>query len=145
MSKRFVVALVLLIVVAIRISAQSHLAVVRGVVVDPSGKAVPEAMLRVVNEATGESRTARSGEADGRFAISALQPGLYRVEVDKQGFTKRSVRIELQVNEERSLDLSLALQAVSVEFDITTLKEPVERESGALGTVIESRQIAGLP
>jgi protocatechuate 3,4-dioxygenase beta subunit len=85
MSKRLVFAFVVLILATIRISAQSHLAVVRGVVVDQSGKPVPEAMIRVISETTGERRTVLSGADDGRFAVPALQPGLYRVEAEKQG------------------------------------------------------------
>src|SRR5262245_9550783 len=100
MSKRFVVALLLLTVIAIRISAQSHLAAIRGVVLDPSGKPVPGTTLRVVNEATGESRTLLSGPEDGRFAVPSLLPGFYRVEAEKQGFATRTSRIELQVNQE---------------------------------------------
>ena len=97
MSKRLVFAFVVLILATIRISAQSHLAVVRGVVVDQSGKPVPEAMIRVISETTGERRTVLSGADDGRFAVPALQPGLYRVEAEKQGFSVRSSRVELQV------------------------------------------------
>ena len=145
MSKRLVFAFVVLILATIRISAQSHLAVVRGVVVDQSGKPVPEAMIRVISETTGERRTVLSGADDGRFAVPALQPGLYRVEAEKQGFSVRSSRVELQVNQERWLDMALTAGPVTSTVEVTTLSEPIERESGALATVIESRQVTGLP
>jgi len=144
MSKRFVAAIAFLVLATIRISAQSHLAAVRGVVVDPSGKPVPDTMIRVISEATGEHRTVLTGE-DGRFAVPALPPGLYRVEAEKSGFSVRSSRIELQVNQERWLDLALTAGPVTATVEVSALTEPVERESGALGTVIERRQVTGLP
>ena len=145
MSKRFVLAFAFLIFATICISAQSHLASVRGVVVDSSGKPVPDAMIRVVSETTGELRTALTGAEDGRFAVPALQPGLYRIEAEKPGFSVRSSRVELQVNQERWLDMALTPGAVTATVEVSALAEPIERESGALGTVIESRQVAGLP
>src|SRR4029434_7599753 len=102
-------------------------------------------MIRVLSEATGERRTVLTGADDGRFAVPSLQPGLYRVEAEKQGFSVRSSRIELQVNQERWLDLALTPGPLTSTVEVTTLSEPVEKESGALGTVIESRQVTGLP
>ena len=80
---------------AANVIAQSHLAAVRGEILDPAGAPVPGVVVRVINEETGESRSATTGTEDGRYTVPSLQPGMYRVEAEKQGFTTRQARIEL--------------------------------------------------
>jgi hypothetical protein len=123
--------------------AQSHLASIRGVIADPAGALVPGVTVRIVNEATGESRTTTTN--DGRYTLSSLQPGEYRVEVEKQGFSTLTGQIELQVNQQRSLDFTLAVGPVTRQVDVVSSVEPIQRESAALSTVIEQRQVTGLP
>ena len=123
--------------------AQSHLAAIRGVIVDPAGALVPDVTVRVTNAATSESRTTIA--EDGRYTLSSLQPGRYRVEVEKQGFSPLEGQIDLQVNQQRSVDFTLTVGPVTNRIDVTSSIEPVQRESAALGTVIEGRQVTGLP
>jgi hypothetical protein len=99
----------------------------------------------VINEATGELRTATTATENGRFAVPALQPGVYRLEAEKPGFAQRATRLELQVSQERWLDLTLTVGPVTEKLDVIASVEPVQRESAGLGTVIESRQVTGLP
>lgn len=123
--------------------AQSHLAAIRGTILDPAGAAVAGATVRVTNYETGELRS--STTEDGRFTFSALQPGMYRVQVEKQGFAPREVGIELQVNQQRSLDFKLEVGTLNTRTTVFGIVEPLRRESAALGTVIEGRQVADLP
>ncbi len=142
MLKRFAFVLVL-IAGAAPAFAQSHLAAIRGAIVDPSGALVPGVTVRVTNVETGELRSTTTD--DGRFVLSALQPGQYRVQVEKQGFAPIDGQIELQVNQQRSLDFTLTVGAVTRQVDVISSTEPVQRESAALSTVIEGRQVTGLP
>jgi hypothetical protein len=145
MFKRWFLAAALVTLAAAEAAAQSHLAALRGTIVDQAGAPVPGVLVRVVNEGTLETRSATTGAEDGRFAIPSLQPGAYRVEAEKQGFTTRQARIELQVNQERRLDLTLAVGLITEKVDVTATVEPIPEESAGLGTVIEGRQVAGLP
>src|SRR5687767_8204067 len=86
------------------LSAQSHRASVRGVIVDPTGAAVAQAPFRITNEATGELRTGATG-ADGSFAVTMLPPGVYRIDVEQPGHKKYVARTELQINQEFRLDV----------------------------------------
>jgi hypothetical protein len=144
MRNRLVLVLALSVLVTPAL-AQSHLAVIRGVFLDPSGAPIPDVTVRVTNAATGETRTTTTGADSGAWAVSSLQPGQYEVKAEKAGFRAPNVRIELRVNEQRQLDIPLALSTVSVDFDVVSEVEPVQRESAALSTVIEGRQVAGLP
>jgi Carboxypeptidase regulatory-like domain len=145
MLRQFFLVSVFAAIIAGPLAAQSHLATIRGVILDPTGAPVPGATVRAVNEATGDVRSATTGTDNGKFAIPALQPGLYRVEAEKQGFALRTAHIELQVNQERSLDLTLTVGPVTERTAVVAAVEPVERDSAALSTVIEERQVAGLP
>jgi len=142
MLKRFAFVLVLIAGTAPAF-AQSHLAAIRGAIVDPSGAFVPGVTVRATNIETGELRSTTTD--DGRFVLSALQPGQYRVQVEKQGFAPIDGQIELQVNQQRSLDFTLTVGAVTRQVDVISSTEPVQRESAALSTVIEGRQVTGLP
>jgi hypothetical protein len=135
---------VIILVTALPTMAQSHRASVRGVVLDPTAAPVPQVSLQITNEATGESRSAVTG-ADGRFAVATLPPGAYRIDVEQPGYKKYVSRLELQINQELWLNLPLALGNVSEEVLVTAPSVPLEKESAALGTVIDSRQVAGLP
>src|SRR5262249_34125499 len=133
-----------ILLAALSVGAQSHRASVRGVVLDPSAAPIPQVTLQIANEATGESKTAVSGP-DGIFVIALLPPGAYRIDVEHQGYKKYVSRLELQINQELWLDVPLTLGNVSEEVLVTAPSVLLEKESAALGTVIDSRNVASLP
>src|SRR5688572_13561091 len=145
MTRRKILFSVLLTLIASTAVAQTHLATLRGVVLDPAGVAVPQVTLRITNETTGEARTSVTGQTDGRFTVVMLPPGAYRIEAEKQGYKKYVSRSELQVSQELWLEVALALGNITEEVSVTAPRAPLDKESAALGTVIEGRQIAGLP
>ena len=125
------------------VSAQSPRASVRGLVVDPTGAAIPQVSLQITNEATGELRTSVTG-GDGRFAVTTLPPGTYKIDVEQPGYKKYVSQTELQINQEFWLEIRLELGNLSEEVVVTTPVVPLDKESAALGTVIDARQLAGL-
>ena len=56
---------------------------IAGVVLDTDGAVVPEAKI----EAAGPVRQLGQSDAAGRFRLTGLRPGLYRVSVSRDGFT----------------------------------------------------------
>jgi hypothetical protein len=125
--------------------AQTHRASIRGTVVDPNKAVIPGATVKLINEATNETRIVTSG-AEGEYAVSSLAPGTYRVEVEARGFETIRQNISLQVNQELRLDAGLVVGSLSTDPS-TIVSPPLElrRDSPALGTVIEERQIVELP
>src|SRR6266478_9509541 len=75
----------LFLTVAGSVCAQSPNATVNGQVVDPSGAAVANATVEVINEATN-LRYSTKTDTEGLYFISDLQPATYRVEVSHTGF-----------------------------------------------------------
>src|SRR4051812_959968 len=71
-------------------------AYVFGRIFDPSGAAVPEAGITVVDQENGFRHVTQSGP-DGIYAVHSLEPGLYKVTVRKEGFVGM-VRFDVKVS-----------------------------------------------
>ncbi len=117
---------------------------IRGLIVDPTGAPVPEAVLTLTSEAKGVERIATGG-ARGEFTLSNLQPDFYRVLIEQVGYRSYVANVELQVNQEIWLDVALAVGDVSEEIEVIAPRVPIDRQSATLGTIIDTRQLKGLP
>jgi protocatechuate 3,4-dioxygenase beta subunit len=79
---------------------------IQGVVVkDPGDQPLKKATVQVVGEDDGASAYTAVSDAEGRFEISSLQPGRYRIFVERTGF------IEVDKNGRRLPGAALSLQA----------------------------------
>ena len=67
------------------VDAQSTSGTMSGIVLDPSGKAIPGADVLIVNDATGV-RYPGTTNGEGIYAVPNLPPGTYRVQIAKIGF-----------------------------------------------------------
>src|SRR5207245_8485753 len=56
-----------------------------GIVADPTGARIPDAVVTIANEQTGVQRELTTN-SEGFFAAHSLPPGSYRVDVEKAGF-----------------------------------------------------------
>lgn len=127
--------------------AQTNRASLRGKVTDPNGAVIVGASVKLVSQETNETRTGVTGE-QGEFTIASLPPGSYRLEVAGTGFsTYRYEGILVKVNQELSVDVPLSIPGPAVDQNMV-VESPVselKKDSASLGTVIENRQIVGLP
>ena len=138
----FLVCVLMTLVVST--NAQTYRGTIRGTVVDSNKAAIAGAEIKLTSTETGETRTVRSGE-DGGYAISSIRPGLYTLETVAQGFNKSVVeRFNVGVNEEIRFDIEMAISATVVIDDFGN-ESPLNTESGSLKTVIENKQVTGLP
>jgi hypothetical protein len=127
------------------VAAQTHRASLRGTVNDPDGAVIPGANITVTNSQTGEVRTGTSN-GEGEYTIASLVAGHYEVKVEKSGFLKFIQLLELFVNQEQRLDVTLRVGGPSVADPVAVQSVPIlKMDSPALGTVIENRQVTGLP
>src|SRR5438094_7670044 len=100
--------LLALVVLSTAALAQSVTGTISGVVLDPNGAVVAGADLTLVNVQTNDKRNQPTNEA-GRFNFASLQPGVYTLKIEHQGFeTMLRTKIVLSANEGSALgDLSL--------------------------------------
>ena len=116
-----------------------------GSITDATGAAVPAAPVTATNTETGAEKSA-STDANGQYTIPFLQPGIYSVTVNMEGF-RSAVRenIRLEVNQTVRADFALEIGAVSEVVEVTGSVPMLDSESSSLGQVIEQKAVAELP
>ena len=144
MISKATLVLALACVLVAGLHAQSHRGAVRGRVEDASGAAVTGATVTAINDATNETRTTSTGDS-GAYAIAEMAPGLWRLEMTAPGHKTHVQRLTLEVNQERRADARLQVGALSDRVEVTAPLADIRRDSPALGTIVENRQILDMP
>jgi hypothetical protein len=125
--------------------AQSTDATISGLIVDPSGRAIPDADIEILNEATGVHYTNRANGA-GIYTVSILPPGQYRVQVSKVGFkTLIKPDIILNVQSAVALNFTLPVGATSESITVEAGSSLINTSDGSVGTVIDQKFVANIP
>ena len=93
---------------------------IQGTVSDEQGAAVPGATVEARNVSNNFSRMFQT-DADGRFTLLSMPPGVYVVSVTKTGFAKlNQENVQLTVGRLVSLNLTLKVSGVSGEVTISS-------------------------
>ena len=125
--------------------AQTPTGTLQGIVKDPTGAVVPEAKVTIANVKTGESRTVMTDDS-GRYVQSFLLPGSYQITVEKTGFqTLRQENVRLEVGQNRSVDLTLSVGAVTQEIQVEAAPPMVDVNTSSIGQVVDTKRILDLP
>jgi hypothetical protein len=138
------VALVLLITPARNLQAQSLFATLTGVVSDPSGAVVPNARVRLINEASGSARdTVTNAEGYYSFASIAVGNFTYKLVVEAKGFTTyQATGLQILGGEKRNLNVELkvgtAAQTVEVSGVVSAI---VPVDSGEKSETLTSKEL----
>src|SRR2546427_1612403 len=147
MSKRLAsrFAAVCLFICPTILFGQSNYATLSGNVLDVLGAAVAGAQIRLIAPGTGAERLVDSNEA-GLFQVPGLLPGEYQITVTKNGFAEFTQTLRLEVGQQSSLDVKLALASVSNKVEVGANSGPVLRTTDAsVGEVVEPAAIQQLP
>ncbi|MBI3683768.1 MAG: TonB-dependent receptor [Acidobacteria bacterium] len=135
---------VLLLSAVTPLFAQSD-AEIGGTVRDPSGGLIPGVSVTVTRLDTGTVRTTITNNA-GFFVVPLLQPGLYSIRLNMDGFKQvTQTGILLQVNEQARLEFQMEVGSVVEEVKVTARAPLLETASAARGQVIDNQKIAELP
>jgi hypothetical protein len=132
-----------ILAVSVAVSAQTHRAAIRGRVTDPAGRPVAAADVTATQQDTNEERRVATDDG-GAFALPELAPGPYRLVIQAGGHRMHVEELTLEVNEQRRADVRLAMGALTDRVEVTAARVDVRRDT-ALGTVVQNRQIVGLP
>jgi hypothetical protein len=128
---------------AANMMGQTASATLTGVVVDPTGAAVADADISVINLDNGFARTLRSG-GDGTFSVPDLPPGSYRVEVRHSGFAPASVPAALHIDDRLSLKVPMTVGRVEDEITVIDAA-PLVQNDPAIGTLITRQFVENQP
>jgi hypothetical protein len=142
---RLLALLVALLAIVPLASAQTVVGRISGTVVDPTGAAVPAATIIIKNEATGVARTATTNDR-GYYVAPNLQPGMYTVAVEVQGF-KRVAKSGWDLVADGRLSVDFTLQVGDVTSTVEVVEaagETVNTVSGEVSRTIDSSQVQDL-
>jgi vitamin B12 transporter len=141
---RFLVCCTLLaMLLACALQAQSSRSL-RGTVVDPLGKLVPNAKVVLLQD-DNEIVEGKS-DAQGAFSLAAPKEGRYSFRVEAAGFATQTVPVDVGKDgrsEELAVTLSIGPLAQQIVVSATGIPTP-ETQVGASVTVIDSEQINAL-
>jgi Carboxypeptidase regulatory-like domain/TonB dependent receptor len=119
---------------------------ISGVVTDPSGAIVPNAVVILRSGDTGLERKIQAN-AQGAYEFLAVPVGEnYSVRVEAPGF-RASVQsgIKLEVNQKYRADFKLTVGAVTATVEVTGSVTQVDTSSTQLGDVIGAKKMTTLP
>ena len=135
----------LLFAAAVPSAAQDSRGRILGLVADATGAVVPGASVAAVHLEMNTRTATRSNEA-GNYELPYLLPGIYRLEVEAQGF-KRYTRepIELRVGETITLNVPMEIGAVTESINVKAEAPMLEVSSANVGSVFERKLLEDLP
>jgi hypothetical protein len=115
---------------------QAATATLSGTVVDQNGGVLPDATAVVENAATAFRRQTETN-SEGQFTISLMPPGIYKLTVERQGFSPfTEPQIALSVGDQRSLRIPLRAGGISEQI-VVTGRATIVDESPAVSTVVD--------
>ena len=113
-----------------------------GTLTDPSGAAIPGAIIsRSRSRSSAGNPRARSG-AEGKYSL-ALSPGRYRVTIQSTSFARVEQEISLRAGETRRWDVRLELELLSSHVVVTRMRQSQRtlETTAALADVITREDI----
>lgn len=126
--------------------AQSANGKIEGTVKDKSGALIVKAEVSVVEDGTGQERTATSGK-DGSFALNDIAPATYTVTVISPGFsTYVQQHVTVETNQNVRLNVTLAVGSQTEQVVVNTdAPSTINTDTSSKGEVITERQVQELP
>lgn len=142
--KRQLLVILLLFGLTLPALAQRQSATLRGTVSDQTGAVLPGVTVTVTGTETGLSRVVYTNPS-GIFTFD-LPVGSYELTAELEGFKKAVVDgIELNVADERRLDVQLELGEIVEEITTTSSAIHVETIGGEVAGLVQGEQIRELP
>ena len=118
---------------------------IRGTITDPTGALVPNALVTVTNQQTGETHTFKT-DAAGLYSVPSLIPGSYKVQVELQGMqTVVANNVVVSVGSNTTQDFTLKVAATSSTIEILASTPVVESASVSVGSVVNQRTVQEIP
>jgi hypothetical protein len=137
--------LVLLLVFSGFASSQTSTTSLQGTVTDPSGSAVANATVTLVNVESKAERTTAT-DAQGEYRFQALPPGTYTLTVTATGFVRQEQKaLHLLVNTPATSNVQLKIGGTTETISVTSEPPPLNMADASLGTAFTQTQVQDLP
>jgi hypothetical protein len=117
---------------------------IQGTVEDPSGAAIPQAKVALLNLAT-QASAATTTDATGGFRFLSLAPGSYKITVEATGFAKAEATVSLDTNQNKNVPFSLKVGAESETVTVTAEALLVNTSETRNQMTLETQELSTLP
>jgi hypothetical protein len=102
-----------------------------GQITDTTGAAIPGAKITVTG---GEGTKTVMSDDTGKFSVSSLTPGLYTINVEKEGFRVAEAKnLEVVINRNQSVNLTLQTGEVAQTVQVDATTTSIDTGSTAVG------------
>ena len=116
-----------------------------GTVTDQSGAVVPNAQVKAVNPATGETREVTADEA-GRFTLGNVTPGTYAVRISAPGFRQyNKTGVEAAVNTVSRVDVQLEVGVETQQVTVASSTTSLQTDKSDVHTDFNPHEMSNLP
>jgi hypothetical protein len=145
MQTRLCIFTVALSLCAAILVAQTNRGGINGTVSDPSGAVVPNATVTITNVGTNETRKTQTSTI-GTFSVQDLEPVVYRIQVEADGFKKEVVEnVKVDTATVETVLVKLEAGSVNTQITISANAVMVNTESGTTGSTVTEREIQDVP
>lgn len=141
---RLVVISALLMSNGINALAQNATGAINGTVKDQNDAVIPNAIVTVTNKATGTTRKLDAG-SDGKFWFENLQPGIYEVKAEVQGFATQVQTLTVEVGNTTTGNFSMTVGAVTQIIEVTSDAPVINTTDTVVGGIINRDRVENLP
>jgi Carboxypeptidase regulatory-like domain len=117
----------------------------RGIISDPSGAVIPDAVVTIKSVENG---TVRRGTTDtqGEYTFLEMPPGNYKLIAEKAGFsTMTKSDVVLLVNTPATLDLKMSLSAAGEIVNVQSEASQINTTDASVGNPFSQTQVRQLP
>ncbi len=141
-----VVAVCLLVVLSVMPAAWGQATTsLRGTITDPSGAAIPNATVRLINVDTNLARSV-SSDAEGSYVFSSVSPGNYKVAVEVAGFARyEQSGVQLLVNLPATLNVKMKIGQAQETVTVTEQAPVLNTTDASEGNTMGQLQLTQLP
>src|SRR5215469_10112332 len=116
-----------------------------GVVSDPSGAVVPDALVELKDTAKGDTQSTRTN-AEGEYLYSFLRPGNFTLTVSHPGFKATSRVLSITLGPPATMNVQLALESADPTTVRVTEEAPlIKAENGDVSTTMNQLQVSQVP
>ena len=138
-------SVILGVVLAVNVSAQTFTSTLTGVVTDQTGAVIPGAELTLTNTATGETRTLKAN-SEGRFTFTQLHPSSYTLRVAHAGF-REYLRSGLQLLANQTVEANVSMTAgiASETIEVSAGGQVIDTQTANQSVTLDTREVRELP
>src|SRR5213082_1018914 len=117
---------------------------IQGTVVDPSGAAIAQAKVDLVNTVTQVSATTTT-DASGSYRFLSLAPGSYKITVEAAGFAKAETTVTLETNQNLNVPFAVKVGTATEAVTVTAEAPLVNTAETRNQQTLETQELATLP